>query len=171
MRRTVLVLVVMVATLVVASGVALAVVREGGPGDDTLIGTWGSDTLEGKGGNDTLVGLAGRDGLSGGYGTDHIYGGPGRDGIEGLWGDDMLYGGGGSDELLGDVGADVLYSGAGNDVVVAWDFDGKRDWLYCGNGRDRYSADKIDFVSSSCEVKQDIAPEAVIDKLDARAPP
>jgi Ca2+-binding RTX toxin-like protein len=69
MRRTVLVL---VATLVVASGVALAVVREGGPGNDLLIGTWSSDTLEGKGSNDTLVGLAGGDWLLGDGGNEAL---------------------------------------------------------------------------------------------------
>jgi len=68
----------------------------------------------------------------------------------------VLYGGGGSDELLGDVGADVLYGGDGNDVVVAWSFERYPDWLFCGDGIDRYSADKIDFVSSSCEVEQAI---------------
>ena len=38
MQRTLLVLILMVATLVAASGVAVAVLRVGGPGDDTLIG-------------------------------------------------------------------------------------------------------------------------------------
>jgi hypothetical protein len=38
MRRTLLVLLVTVATLLITSGVALAVVLSGGPGDDTLRG-------------------------------------------------------------------------------------------------------------------------------------
>jgi Ca2+-binding RTX toxin-like protein len=68
----------------------------------------------------------------------------------------VLYGGGGSDELLGDRGADVMFGGDGNDVVIAWSFERNRDWLFCGNGTDKYSADKIDYVSSSCEVKQSL---------------
>jgi hypothetical protein len=31
--------------------------------------------------------------------------------------------------------------------------DGQRDKLYCGEGRDSYTADKEDYVDSSCEVK------------------
>ncbi len=31
--------------------------------------------------------------------------------------------------------------------------DGQHDKLYCGAGRDYYAADKLDSVSSSCEVK------------------
>jgi hypothetical protein len=29
----------------------------------------------------------------------------------------------------------------------------QRDELYCGEGKDHYNADKFDYVSSSCEVK------------------
>ena len=54
MRRTVLLLATMALTLLVASGVALAVTKIGTNGPDTLSGTNGSDSLFGKGGNDTL---------------------------------------------------------------------------------------------------------------------
>jgi hypothetical protein len=54
MRRILLLLAMMALTLLVASGVALAVVKEGGPGRDTLIGTNGSDTLSGRGGIDRI---------------------------------------------------------------------------------------------------------------------
>ncbi len=59
MRRTILLLVTMALTLLVASGVALAVTRIGTEGPDTLRGTNGADTLIGKGGNDILLALAG----------------------------------------------------------------------------------------------------------------
>src|SRR5215217_5170259 len=66
MRRVILLLTVMAATLVVASGVAWAVNKIGTNGPDTLRGTNGADNLLGNGGNDVLFGLAGRDTLLGG---------------------------------------------------------------------------------------------------------
>src|SRR3712207_2016658 len=72
MRRVILLLTVMTATLVVASGVALAVNKVGTNGPDTLRGTNGDDNLLGKGGNDTLFGLGGRDNLRGGSGKDLV---------------------------------------------------------------------------------------------------
>ena len=65
MRRVGLLLAIMVAALVVTRGVALAVVRSGGPGDDYLRGTNGPDALSGKGGDDVLLGLRGDDALYG----------------------------------------------------------------------------------------------------------
>jgi Ca2+-binding RTX toxin-like protein len=144
-----LVLIVMVATLILASGVVLAVARSGGPGNDLLIGTLGSDLLKGRGGDDTVRGLAGTDQLYGGDGDDYIKGGPGSDGYyPGPQFYAGLYGGPGQDVLIGGDGGDDLYgawySGAS---------DGQRDWLYCGNGHDAYASDRFDYVSSSCEIK------------------
>jgi hypothetical protein len=50
MRRTILLLATMALTLLVASGVALAVNKIGTNGPDTLRGTDGDDNLLGKGG-------------------------------------------------------------------------------------------------------------------------
>jgi hypothetical protein len=49
-------------------------------------------------------------------------------------------------------GEDVLYGGDGNDHLEAG--DGQRDKLYCGEGKDQYDADTIDYVDSSCEEKE-----------------
>jgi len=82
-----------------------------------------------------------------------LHGGPGRDQMIGEEGDDVLYGGDGDDSpLVGGKGEDVLYGEDGNDFIDA-SGDGQRDKLYCGEGKDEYAADKIDYVSSSCEVK------------------
>ena len=60
---------------------------------------------------------------------------------------------------MGHDGKDVIYGGPGDDtkldVASAGEFgnDGQRDKLYCGEGRDTYYAEKIDYVASSCEVK------------------
>jgi len=51
----------MALSLLVASGVALAVTRIDTDGPDTLRGTNRDDTLIGKGGNDELYSLAGYD--------------------------------------------------------------------------------------------------------------
>ena len=78
MRRVILLLTMMAATLVVASGVALAVNKIGTNGPDTLKGTNGADNLLGNGGNDTLFALAGNDNLLGGAGKDEVLGGDER---------------------------------------------------------------------------------------------
>ncbi len=58
MRCTFKVLIVMVTTLVAASRIARAVVRNGGPGNDTLIGTNAGDNMAGKVDEDTLMGTS-----------------------------------------------------------------------------------------------------------------
>ena len=73
--RTIMLLATMALTLLVASGVALAVTRIGTEGPETLRGTNGADNLLGKGGNDVLFALGGRDNLFGGEGKDWLAGG------------------------------------------------------------------------------------------------
>jgi Ca2+-binding RTX toxin-like protein len=61
-----------------------------------------------------------------------------------------------TNKLKGDSGEDVLYGWHGNDILYA--LDGQRDELYCGEGRDEYVADKIDYVDSSCEIAVKVPP-------------
>jgi Ca2+-binding RTX toxin-like protein len=75
------------------------------------------------------------------------------EGMDGGGGDDVLYGENGKDDVSGWGGEDVLYGGDGSDNLDGHD-GRQRDKLYCGEGRDYYSADKLDQVDSSCEVKQ-----------------
>ena len=136
--------------------------NKGGP----LSGTDKPDKLNGFDGDDEIRGLAGPDFIVGGAGNDVIYAGPGDDrrnikdkyfdrDVMGNRGDDVLYGGAGNDKLgsdLGqDVGEDVYYGEGGNDFIFARG-DRQPDKLYCGKGKDRYFADKIDYVDSSCEL-------------------
>jgi hypothetical protein len=79
MRRTIVLLATMALTLLVASGVALALTRIGTDGPNTLRGTKGDDNLIGKGGNDILLSLAGDDTLLGGPGKDVVTCGSGID--------------------------------------------------------------------------------------------
>ena len=152
MRRTILLLATMALTLLVASGVALAVNKIGTDGPDTLRGTNRDDNLLGKGGNDVLFGLGGRDNLLGGSGKDwvlggnewrpqggdkNLVGGPGNDGVLGGRGSDNLLGGSGNDFVDGGPGPDKILGGDGNDYLL----DGERrggatDILTGGDGND-----------------------------------
>jgi Ca2+-binding RTX toxin-like protein len=171
MRRIVLLLVVMAATLVVASGVAMAVNKIGTNGPDTLRGTNGDDNLSGRGGNDVLYSLAGRDNLLGGAGKDcllcvtpqyrffaggkNLLGGPGNDFIWAGKGSDNVAGGEGND-LLPDDGVrefseDRFSGGPGDDVIDVLHYRSARDRVVCGSGFDRVAANKKDVVAPDCE--------------------
>ena len=152
MRRVILLLTMMAATLVVASGVALAVNKIGTNGPDTLKGTNAADKLLGKGANDVLFSLAGRDNLLGEEGKDWVLGGndqrplggdktlvggPGNDGVLGGKDSDNLLGSSGNDFANGGPGADTILGGEGNDYLI----DGERrggasDTLIGGEGND-----------------------------------
>ena len=168
MKRLILLFATMVATMVVASGVALAVTKIGTDGPDHLKGTNGDDTLIGKGGNDILLALRGHDTLVGGPGKDvvmggrlfvplggnkNLLGGSGNDAVLGGLGSDDLVGGGGNDWFVDggieDVVQDNLSAGPGNDVL---DVATKtRDVVTCGSGFDRVLADRKDVVAPDCE--------------------
>ena len=173
MRRTILLMATMALTLLVASGVALAVTRIGTDGPDTLRGTKGNDDLIGKGGNDKLLALAGNDTLLGGPGKDtvnggslarpfrgdkQLVGGPGNDLVQGGLDSDNVVGQEGNDLLIdgdnGDVSApqpDNLAGGEGNDVIGSINKPADVDVIVCGSGFDRVLVDRIDVVAPDCE--------------------
>jgi hypothetical protein len=149
MRRVVLVLVAMALALLLASGVAWAVVKIGGPGPDVLRGTNGPDTLLGKGGNDDISGLGGADDILGGGGRDVLQGGPPPPRPEfpprceaSPNNNDDIVGGAGNDFLNGNVGSDQLVGGSGDDVLweeVCFRGDGEAgtfETLIGGDGND-----------------------------------
>jgi len=86
-----------------------------------------------------------------------LYRGPGRDYLFGDTGDDVLYGGDGDDTYIwgGDKGADVLHGGEGDDILHSevQEGDTRPNRLYCGKGKDKYTAAKFDYVDNSCEKK------------------
>ena len=169
-RRVRLLFTVMdVMTLVVASGVALAVVRSGGPGDDVLRGTNDSDALSGNGGDDVLLGYRGTDALYGGAGRDVVAGGSeagpraGDRALSGGPGGDLVGAGRGSDAMSGGPGRDLLFdaefregqqdtisAGDGDDLVIAQQRPAARDVIDCGGGFDRALVDRED-ITSDCE--------------------
>ena len=152
MRRVILVLAAMAATVVVASGVAWAVTKVGGPGPDVLRGTNQHDTLEGGGGPDSLFGLGARDFMAGGTGEDNLEGGTGNDVVLGgppppgpnqppeqerPGASDVVKGGPGDDDVDGAAGADALYGGDGEDLITDGENrGGAPDALYGEDGDD-----------------------------------
>jgi Ca2+-binding RTX toxin-like protein len=175
MRRTMVLLATTALTLLVASGVALAVTRIGTDSRDTLRGTNRADTLIGKGGNDTLYAKRGHDNLLGSPGKDIVWGGKaccggslsdysgGEKNLLGGDGNDVVVGGKGSDNILGGDGNDFLASGPpgessanrlsagdGNDVILVRQ-PGVKDIVGCGGGFDRVFGERIDVVASDCE--------------------
>ena len=173
MRRTIVLLATMALTLLVASGVALAVTKIGTDGPDTLRGTNGADNLFGRGGNDQIFGEGGHDNLLGGPGKDfmltgnerlagggdsNLVGGPGNDAVVGGFGSDNVVGNEGDDFLIGGPGLhpreapnDKLLGGDGNDVFDVLNKPAGRDVVLCGSGLDRVLADRKDMVTPDCE--------------------
>ena len=169
-RRAALVLAAMTLTLLLASGVALAVTKIGTDGPDTLRGTNGDDQLVGKGGNDILIALAGDDTLLGADGKDVLFGGSrqeplgGAKNLLGGGGNDFVGGGQGADNLVGGDGNDFLLNGplggssrdnlsggSGKDVIIATNVPAVRDVVACGGGFDWVLADRKDTVARDCE--------------------
>jgi Ca2+-binding RTX toxin-like protein len=160
-------------TLLVASGVALAVTKIGTNGPDTLRGTNKADNLLGRGGNDKIFGEGGKDDLLGGSGKDFILtgdrslagrgdtnlvGGPGNDAVVGGFGSDNVVGNEGNDFLIGGPGLspreapnDKLLGGDGNDVIDVLNKPAGKDIVVCGAGIDRVLADKEDVIAPDCE--------------------
>ena len=170
MKRLVLLLTAMALTLVLASGVALAVNKVGTNGPDTLRGTNGADNLAGNGANDALLALGGMDNLLGGEGKDWLLGGnerhpqggvktlvggPGNDGVSMGRGSGNAVGGAGNDILFeeGTPGFSTnTYSGdPGNDVFLVNNKPANKDIVACGSGFDRVLVDSKDVVASDCE--------------------
>ncbi|MBP2328068.1 Ca2+-binding RTX toxin-like protein [Kibdelosporangium banguiense] len=101
----------------------------GGPGNDTIIGSQGQDFLEGGDGADRIDGLGGEDILLGGAGDDTLNGGAGFDQVGGMDGNDILFGGpdgdivgggAGDDQMISDPtvdGGDQFFGFTGNDTV------------------------------------------------------
>ena len=148
MRKSGLLLASMALAMLLVGGAALALERNGGPGDDTMVGTSRADHLDGKGGDDSIEGLGGADHLLvGGLGDDTVSGGAGEDDLVGYGfpksgaldngdtGADTLSGEDGPDYLQGGLGPDTLSGGDGEDFIS----DGLGD-----HGSPENSVDAID---------------------------
>lgn len=108
-------------TVTVVKG-TVAVVLNGGGGDDALTADDGFDSITGADGNDTLAGGGGVDTLTGGIGDDVLFGGSGNDLLYAGAGRDQLYGGDLSDRLMIEnasavVAGEVYDGGLGQDTL------------------------------------------------------
>jgi Ca2+-binding RTX toxin-like protein len=103
LRKMALLLAVMAAVLVVASGVALAKSFVGTESGEKIVGTKNGDRINSLGGNDVLLGYAGPDKIRGGDDNDQQYGGRGNDIIKSEGGfRDLVNGGKGTDTCFVD---------------------------------------------------------------------
>lgn len=178
-RRLVLLLMMVVASVFLASGVALAANQRGGSGNDTINGTADTDTLDGQDGDDTISGSGGPDKLYGAKGNDYLFannehqsgvedgdrvvkdgndlvsGGDGSDTLVGATGADVLQGGADADTIIegpvNDAAEDKIYGGAGGDVINVASMPASKDFVDCGLGTDTVEADPLDDVGPSCE--------------------
>lgn len=121
-----------------------------GNGDDSVLGSYGSDTIYGGNGNDYLKGRDGDDVIEGGNNDDTLSGEEGNDVVNGssgndtLWGDDdfmpshtaqkpgndTLSGGSGFNIMHGQAGNDKLYGGNGGNQMFGGHGD---DWMVGGS--------------------------------------
>ncbi len=103
-------------------------------GNDQIIGSKESDTLDGGSGNDFIVGNlgsnvitggSGNDSLLGGANNDTIYGTTGLNTIDGGYGDDSIIGGNFNDKIIVGLGTDTIDGGSGTDTLeFTNDYDG-----------------------------------------------
>ena len=89
----------------------------GTSGNDVIVASDLSDTIDGRGGNDTICGLGGNDTIFGFDGKDTILGGRGNDALYGEGGADVIRGEDGDDYIVGSGGRDKCNGGAGTDTV------------------------------------------------------
>jgi len=115
---------------------AIALVLDGGDGNDELTGSTGGDTIGGGAGNDILLGKGGADILNGGDGNDVLTGGDG---------DDQLFGGAGDDRMIWNPGddTDLAEGGDGIDTVEVNGGNGAEVFAITANG-ERVRFDRVD---------------------------
>jgi Ca2+-binding RTX toxin-like protein len=114
----------------------------GDAGDDTILGSPGSEwRLKDGPGDDLVIAGAGFDSVDFGRGHDTIYGGPG--------GDDLIYS---TWERFTGQPADApdrIYGGGGEDQII--DLNRHSDLIRCGSGYDDVERERIDRPAADCE--------------------
>jgi hypothetical protein len=144
----------------VLSGTQTLVITSSSPADTTSRRAGEPQSRARAKGPMTRRGSAGANVIVGGSYGDRLFGGRGNDLLRGRGGPDRLYGGRGRDRVFGDTGSDLIVGGPGRDRLVSGRGadtirarDGEVDTINCGPGRDRVIADRIDRISSNCEIR------------------
>ncbi len=112
-----------------------------GPGNDSVQGDRGPDSLVGNSGNDLVVGWEGSDNVMGAGGTDLLVDGPFHGPFD-------------------ETSEDTVSGGDGNDVIFSNSEPAFKDVVTCGSGFDRVAADTKDVVAPDCE-KVAVGPAAI----------
>lgn len=102
-------------------------------GDDVILGTSASETIDALAGDDRVCSLGNDDTILGGAGDDYIAAGGGNDQVDGGGGADRILGGSGDDDLQGGAGKDVMFGAAGRDDLEG---GGGVDRLHGGDNDD-----------------------------------
>jgi hypothetical protein len=110
MRKTILLVASIALAVLLASGVALAVVTD-------PIYCAAATSCQGTGGADVIIGTPSRDVILPYDGDDTVYAGGRNDEVRHSFGNDMIKGGPGDDTLRGGRGDDVIYGGADKDLI------------------------------------------------------
>jgi Ca2+-binding RTX toxin-like protein len=164
-RRAILLMATIVATMLSASGVAIAESVDcdttppcyGTPESDEIDGTLDTETIYAYGGDDTVYADGVKNSPIEGQGDDTVYGSSGDDDLQGEGASDTVYGGGGADLIQAATNdtagsTDRSYGGGGNDTIDA--VDDKVDIINCGKGsRDFVQYDAALDTVKGCEVK------------------
>ncbi|RLT12749.1 MAG: CHRD domain-containing protein [Planctomycetota bacterium] len=116
-------------TIGTLTGLTVAVIADGGSGNDTISG---SATVTGS---MTIFGRDGDDFITASNAVDTIYGDAGNDTILALAGNDLVYAGIGNDSITGGVGDDFLFGGDGSDRFV-WNNGDNSDTVEGDDGVD-----------------------------------
>jgi Ca2+-binding RTX toxin-like protein len=107
-----------VTSIVISAGDGADIVTENNTAPSTVFGGPGNDTLSDSGGSNMLIGGAGNDSITGGNGNDTLWGGFGDDTLVAGAAPTALYGKAGNDLIFAHNGfADTIYGGAGNDTA------------------------------------------------------
>jgi len=172
MKRILVAMALMAASLVVTTGVAwaltvncqLGVPCEGTDEPDELIGTNKADFMDAKQDDDLLLGRSGADDMFGDDlspedtrtdGDDELFGNDGKDTMTGFGGSDLLQGGGNADSIDAtenseNRGKDTVRGDGGRDFIQAT--DGVKDTIACGADEDTVLFDeRRDVVADDCE--------------------
>ncbi len=169
MRKTVLLLAAMGATLLVAGGAALAAsISCPNSSGGYCYGTSAGDGMYGTANVDRMYGYGGAD-LMYGYGSDDsMYGGDESglgDGLYGGNGDDTVGGGPGGDIVQGDYGNDTINTDTGSDRVNAQ--DDQKDFITCIDGANDvvYYDRGLDVLRGCSEagLEESVAPEGLFE--------
>ena len=130
------------------SGVALAVERTGGAGNDRMNGGTGDDVQTGGEGNDTIFANIGVDTTDGGNGNDTLWA---------LARSDVQ-----PDATGVDPNGDSLDGGNGDDTFRTR--DGEVDRITCGDGNDRALLDNVDVITDATAENPNGSCERVVRK-------